>query len=737
MPPAAIDACPGKGLNYPDLCGSVFGRLPENWLIGCYRSLYVGHSRAPDVRRHSASGGIITHALLYLLEGGAIDGAVVVRQGRPEPWQAQPIIARSAEEIRASSQSVYTPVPVNTLLDQMESFQGRLAYVGLPDQVASLRRLQQLGHPGARKVEYVLGPYVGTIMYFDAIVSYLRACGIHRLEEVAELKYREGEWPGYLQIKTSSGKTLRLKKFYFNYLIPFYITQSSLFSVDFTNELADISVGDAWHPRYERAGQGFSVVVARSEKAESVLLSMRRQGLIELEGIPLDEALSMHGHMLDFKKRGAFVRMQWRRAAGKRVPDYGYRPRTISLSRKIVEAVVSLVFVICRTRGARRLLKWAPVGIVGPLFDLARKAWKGISKPTKRRGLGALTFDTWPSSTADGQLHPARQRAPMPHSLWARAATELRNRRRHRWSFADVAAHWDGVESYDDFNRGIYSYFRRFVDGLRMSGPLDGARLLDFCARTGNGTLYFSQHGKVRSAVCADVSSRMGEVCRRRLREAGVPDSRWVHVSDYSFPFADGEFDAVLCFETVEHFSEPERLLMELGRVTRSGGILMMTTPNVLLEPVHALAAILGLHHSEGPHRFLRYRRLLRMTEEAGFRVERSETTVLLPWGPAPLLRLGEWLESRTKRSLMPLVGLRRVMVCRKILASEVHAPGRAGRQTTHDRPSLRAGVAGLAAALVWATVVHGAYSYLHLARIWPKVRELLVPIISRLGCTC
>ncbi len=95
----------------------------------------------------------------------------------------------------------------------------------LPDQVASLRVLQQAGHPAAANVRYVLGPYVGTNMYFAAIESYLRANGIHSLDEVAELRYREGEWPGYLMIRTRHGRVLRAEKFYYNYLIPFYITQ--------------------------------------------------------------------------------------------------------------------------------------------------------------------------------------------------------------------------------------------------------------------------------------------------------------------------------------------------------------------------------------------------------------------------------------------------------------------------------------------------------------------------------
>lgn len=250
--------------------------------------------------------------------------------------------------------------------------------------------------------------------------------------------------------------------------------------------------------------------------------------------------------------------------------------------------------------------------------------------------------------------------------VWRRVAAEIGHWLRSDWDLAAVARHWDQTSNYDEINDGTYSYFRRFTEGLRLSEMPDGSHVLDFCARTGYGTLYFWQQGKIGSAVCADVSVEMGKICTERLRQHGVQNFRWVHVRDYALPFECGEFDVVLCFETVEHFSRPECLVAELGRVTRYGGTLVLTTPNVAWEPVHALAAITGLHHSEGPHRFIRYRRLLSMVESAGFHVERAETTVLIPSGPRALIRFGEWLEERTRRSLMPFVGLRRVIIARK-----------------------------------------------------------------------
>jgi coenzyme F420 hydrogenase subunit beta len=389
----AYDACPGKGIDYPALNQQVFGKLPENWLMGINRSFWIGHSQNPEIRHGAASGGIITSVLTYLLETERIDAAVVLRQGFPKPWKTMPILARTRDEIIAAQQSVYTPTSVNTIMAKMSRFDGRLAYVGLPDQVAALRALQQFGHEGAKKVEYVIGPYMGTGLYLGAVQSYLKANGISDLSEISEIRYRDGTWPGYLRITLKSGRELKVEKFYYNYLIPFYITRASLLSVDFTNELTDISVGDAWRPDLVEQGNGFSVVIARSQKGEELLNKMQVEGFIHLEKISMEDAMGMHGHMLDFKKRGSFIRLTWREMLGKQVPSYGYKPTSISFQRQLVEVVISFLFAFGRTKFGRSFVEHIPLRILGPTFNTLRKMWKYVSKPTKRKGLKNLRFE--------------------------------------------------------------------------------------------------------------------------------------------------------------------------------------------------------------------------------------------------------------------------------------------------------------------------------------------------------
>jgi ubiquinone/menaquinone biosynthesis C-methylase UbiE len=63
------------------------------------------------------------------------------------------------------------------------------------------------------------------------------------------------------------------------------------------------------------------------------------------------------------------------------------------------------------------------------------------------------------------------------------------------------------------------------------------------------------------------------------------------YVGDASaIPAPDGEFDAVLCTEVLEHHPEPIRVVKEMARILKSGGILLLTAPlgsGIHQEPYH------------------------------------------------------------------------------------------------------------------------------------------------------
>jgi SAM-dependent methyltransferase len=513
--------------------------------------------------------------------------------------------------------------------------------------------------------------------------SFLRAHGVHDVNRVAKLEYRAGEWPGKMRAELTDGQVFELEKFYANYLIPFHIMARCLTCTDLTNEFADISGGDAWAPVYEERGMGWSLVVGRTEPGQQLLDDMQRDGVLSLQATDEHDAMMMHSHMLDFKKRGAFLRMARLKALGRKAPRYDYEPLDIPLKRRLFEWAIDAIFLAGRIRLIHRVVEALPVKWTGRVFMWARDRWKKLTYRTKRQGMQGLRFqyalngqlyceDGLPVSNNTGDKpahdHPGRTgehaKGLRLGGMWERAKLEWHYMTQRTWTLQAVGEHWDATEEYDDVNAETFSYFLRFVDGLAHCTIPPQSRVLDICCRTGNGTAYFYQHNKVRYAICADVSARFLQVAHEYLDGLNIPHETLLF-TDYKLDLPDDSVEAILCFETLEHIAEPQPFLNELARVLEPGGELLLTTPNILWEPVHWLAAIIGLHHSEGPHRFLSHRKLTRVVQQAGFIIEKDVGTVLIPDGPRWLTALGRRLEQRFPRLAWHL-GLRRILICRK-----------------------------------------------------------------------
>jgi len=392
VPAICYEASPEVHPSYPEMNTHIFGsHMPRSLLLGDYRRLAVGHCTDERVRRNGASGGILTGILLHLLRTKKITGAVVLRMDPEHPWRAVPTIARTEEEILDAAQSKYVVSPVNTILDRLRKEEGPLAYVGLPHQVFAIRRLQQMQHPSVRPIEYIFGPFFGNELSGSAIDSFLRRNGA-RKEDVASLAYRTGEWPGHMEIRLKDGRAFRMPKFHANYLIPFHITRNSLLSHDLTNEFTDLSGGDAWAPVYEERGKGFSLVIVRSQKAEELVRTMEGAGLLSLKDLTEEEAVAMQSHGIDFKKRGAFLRIERLKKRGHRYPDYGLTLTSAPWKRRVFEWLLDGIFTVCAWKWMRAVADRIPNGLMGPFFERVRTIWKRSTHQTKRRGMSSIAL---------------------------------------------------------------------------------------------------------------------------------------------------------------------------------------------------------------------------------------------------------------------------------------------------------------------------------------------------------
>jgi len=383
-----LQACAGHSFDFPAYTKIFYPESPHfHPFIGPYHQLSIGHATHENIRGMAASGGILSAVLIWLLENSKIDGVVCLRMSVEKPWLTEPFIATTRDEILAAAQSKYIISSVNEILPAMQAYEGKLAYVGLPGQVQSIRKLQKMQHPSVRNIHYIFGPFYGNTLHFSSIRSFMAAHGEYDHTRIQNLWFRYGEWPGRMRIETRSGRVMELPKFHANYLIPFHILKNSLLCTDLTNEFTDISGGDAWAPVYEERGKGFSMVVARSTAGQQIIDEMISAGWITLWPLDEDEAIRMHSHGYDLKKRGTFIRMKFRRWLGFSNTDYGYTLSGFSIGRHLMEIIIDGLFLILGTKPARAIADRIPMRMMGWIFEKARQYWKKGTHGIKRNKL--------------------------------------------------------------------------------------------------------------------------------------------------------------------------------------------------------------------------------------------------------------------------------------------------------------------------------------------------------------
>lgn len=91
----------------------------------------------------------------------------------------------------------------------------------------------------------------------------------------------------------------------------------------------------------------------------------------------------------------------------------------------------------------------------------------------------------------------------------------------------------------------------------------------------GSGALLEALRGKGNAVYGVDAGRAIVEKAKR----AGFENVFLVDASEEPLPFEDDFFDAVYCYEVLEHLTNPHRLVQEIRRVLRKQGLLFFSVP--------------------------------------------------------------------------------------------------------------------------------------------------------------
>jgi coenzyme F420 hydrogenase subunit beta len=299
-----FEVCPGHAVDFKQLNLEIFGKQPEDALLGNYLNCYVGHAADYDIRYNSSSGGLVTALLIYALEERMIDGALVTRMKKDKPLEPEPFIARTKKEIISASKSKYCPVPANIALKEIiKAKEGeRFAVVGLPCHIHGIKKAEAINKKLQDRIVLHIGIFCGHAPTSLWTEFHLRRKGI-RKEEVAKLDYRGEGWPGRMSISLRDGsKRFILFGDAWGYFSTLFYYRRCILCCDQAAELADISFGDAWLPEFAGDKVGKSIVICRNKRGEEILQDAASQGKLELDRVGSDKAIWSQGGFYHKKK---------------------------------------------------------------------------------------------------------------------------------------------------------------------------------------------------------------------------------------------------------------------------------------------------------------------------------------------------------------------------------------------------------------------------------------------------
>lgn len=121
--------------------------------------------------------------------------------------------------------------------------------------------------------------------------------------------------------------------------------------------------------------------------------------------------------------------------------------------------------------------------------------------------------------------------------------------------------------------------------------------------------------------VCGKKSFKVGvdPLIGNLYKEIASKEIHYIRGVGENLPFATGRFDVVICHNVLDHVVDPKKVVSEIFRVTKRGGVLLLCV-NAFSSIIRVLKPIVEHFDRIHPYHFFP-KEIKRMTESCGFTV--------------------------------------------------------------------------------------------------------------------
>ncbi len=336
-----LKVCPGASVDLKSLSNEQFceDNIQIDKYIGFYQSLYTGYSNTEEIRYHSASGGLLSQFLIFLLEKRIIDGAVVTGFSDRDHITPVSYIAKTKEEILKGRSSKYCPVALNKVGNEIKETDGKFIIVGLPCHIQGFRKRAEIDRKFKEHVLGYFAIYCSSNRTFNAQDYLLKKYHVDKKELVyfayrdngclgnMVIKCRNGEFPS---LTAKSGSECRETKsmisipytHYYGILRSFFKPRRCLSCIDHYGELADVCFGDIHIKPYSDDKIGVSSCVVRNTFFNNLLKQAKYEGFLTLDDVDANTLNESQKVMLYPKKRKVKALKALDRTMGRKTVSY-------------------------------------------------------------------------------------------------------------------------------------------------------------------------------------------------------------------------------------------------------------------------------------------------------------------------------------------------------------------------------------------------------------------------------